>query len=149
MAFVSNATAATVAKTPAGQLKAKAESQKLVASNRDRVALVVGDLAATLVVVCLAALSRPSRAADAPEVKRVSFKFATQTLSVPEGFTVELVAGPPAVNRPISIAITPCLPDHRSPAHRIRGLTTGGSAPPPPVDRPAQAHDPPVRPTTS
>ncbi len=33
-----------------------------------------------------------------------SFKFATQTLTVPAGFTVELVAGPPLVNRPISIA---------------------------------------------
>ena len=33
-----------------------------------------------------------------------SFKFATQTLTVPAGFTVELVAGPPMVNRPISIA---------------------------------------------
>ncbi len=32
------------------------------------------------------------------------FKFATQTLRAPEGFTVELVAGPPAVNRPIAIA---------------------------------------------
>lgn len=34
----------------------------------------------------------------------VSFKFATQTLTVPAGFTVEQVAGPPLVNRPISIA---------------------------------------------
>lgn len=33
-----------------------------------------------------------------------SFKFANQTLTVPAGFTVELVAGPPAVNRPISVA---------------------------------------------
>ncbi|MFM9081111.1 MAG: PVC-type heme-binding CxxCH protein, partial [Opitutaceae bacterium] len=33
-----------------------------------------------------------------------SFKFEQQTLTVPEGFTVELVAGPPLVNRPISIA---------------------------------------------
>jgi putative membrane-bound dehydrogenase-like protein len=33
-----------------------------------------------------------------------SFKFAGQTLTVPAGFTVELVAGPPLVNRPISIA---------------------------------------------
>ena len=32
-----------------------------------------------------------------------SFKFATQTLTVPAGFTVELVAAPAAVNRPISI----------------------------------------------
>ena len=33
-----------------------------------------------------------------------SFTFATQTLTVPAGFTVELVAAPPRVNRPISIA---------------------------------------------
>ena len=33
-----------------------------------------------------------------------SFKFPTQTLTVPAGFTVELVAAPPLVNRPISIA---------------------------------------------
>ena len=32
------------------------------------------------------------------------FKFPTQTLTVPDGYTVELVAGPPMVNRPISIA---------------------------------------------
>src|SRR5262249_23265741 len=30
------------------------------------------------------------------------FKFATQTLTVPEGFEVEQVAGPPLVDRPIS-----------------------------------------------
>ncbi|MDO8544813.1 MAG: HEAT repeat domain-containing protein [Opitutaceae bacterium] len=40
----------------------------------------------------------------AAPVPRATHKFATQTLSVPEGFTVELVAGPPLVNRPISIA---------------------------------------------
>ncbi|MBI5688887.1 MAG: dehydrogenase, partial [Verrucomicrobia bacterium] len=34
-----------------------------------------------------------------------SFRIGGQTLTVPEGFTVELVAGPPAVNRPISIAV--------------------------------------------
>ncbi len=32
------------------------------------------------------------------------FKFGPQTLRVPEGFTVELVAGPPLVNRPIAVA---------------------------------------------
>lgn len=32
------------------------------------------------------------------------FKFATQTLTVPDGFTVEQVAAPPRVNRPISVA---------------------------------------------
>ncbi len=36
-----------------------------------------------------------------------SFKFATQTLTVPAGFTVEQVAGPPLVDRPISIAYDP------------------------------------------
>src|SRR5438309_5626310 len=30
------------------------------------------------------------------------FKFATQTLTVPQGFEVELVAGPPMVERPVS-----------------------------------------------
>src|SRR5437016_11856050 len=30
------------------------------------------------------------------------FKFATQTLTVPDGFEVELVAGPPLVTRPVS-----------------------------------------------
>src|SRR6058998_1629113 len=30
------------------------------------------------------------------------FKFPNQTLTVPDGFEVELVAGPPLVNRPIS-----------------------------------------------
>ena len=38
---------------------------------------------------------------------RAHFKFATQTLSVPAGFTVEQVAAPPLVNRPISIAFDP------------------------------------------
>ncbi len=41
-------------------------------------------------------------AAAAPAT--ASFKFATQTLTVPAGFTVELVAAPPLVNRPISVA---------------------------------------------
>lgn len=36
-----------------------------------------------------------------------SFQFGTQTLTVPAGFTVELVAGPPLVNRPISVATDP------------------------------------------
>lgn len=40
----------------------------------------------------------------AASAKPNRFKFETQTLTVPAGFTVELVAGPPAVNRPISIA---------------------------------------------
>ncbi len=39
--------------------------------------------------------------AAAPEAR---FTFPTQTLTVPAGFTVELVAAPPLVNRPISIA---------------------------------------------
>ncbi len=38
------------------------------------------------------------------EAQTASFKFATQTLTVPAGFTVELVAAPPTVNRPISLA---------------------------------------------
>src|SRR5437868_5525751 len=29
------------------------------------------------------------------------FKFATQTLTVPDGFEIELIAGPPMINRPI------------------------------------------------
>src|SRR5438128_876355 len=35
-------------------------------------------------------------------ISAAQFKFATQTLTVPDGFEVELVAGPPLVNRPIS-----------------------------------------------
>ena len=42
-------------------------------------------------------LSLLSLATDAAQ-----FKFATQTLTVPDGFEVELVAGPPLVDRPIS-----------------------------------------------
>lgn len=33
------------------------------------------------------------------------FKFGSQTLTVPEGFEVELVAGPPLVNRPINLSM--------------------------------------------
>lgn len=40
----------------------------------------------------------------AASLHAASFKFEKQTLTVPDGFTVELVAGPPLVNRPISIA---------------------------------------------
>ena len=39
-----------------------------------------------------------------PAAEAASFKFVQQTLTVPDGFTVELVAAPPLVNRPISIA---------------------------------------------
>ncbi|MDP3069054.1 MAG: hypothetical protein Q8N18_02145 [Opitutaceae bacterium] len=39
--------------------------------------------------------------------RAAEFKFPGQTLRVPDGFTVELVAGPPTVNRPISIAFDP------------------------------------------
>jgi putative membrane-bound dehydrogenase-like protein len=55
---------------------------------------------------CLLASGATAFAAapDNAEPKRAQFKFASQTLSVPEGFTVELVAGPPIVNRPISMA---------------------------------------------
>ncbi|MGH7943895.1 MAG: PVC-type heme-binding CxxCH protein [Opitutaceae bacterium] len=50
-----------------------------------------------------ASISNP----DSGRQGSAQFKFATQTLSVPEGFTVEQVAGPPLVNRPISIAFDP------------------------------------------
>src|SRR5437762_761891 len=36
-----------------------------------------------------------------PAAQTAGFKFQDQTLTVPEGFVVELVAGPPQVNRPI------------------------------------------------
>ncbi|MBI4626055.1 MAG: HEAT repeat domain-containing protein [Verrucomicrobia bacterium] len=42
--------------------------------------------------------------AAAPAARTAAFKFANQTLTVPDGFTVELVAGPPLVDRPISVA---------------------------------------------
>ena len=48
-------------------------------------------LAASL---CAAALPTPA----------AQFKFPTQTLTVPDGYTIELVASAPLVNRPISIA---------------------------------------------
>src|SRR6516164_6595155 len=32
------------------------------------------------------------------------FKFPTQTFTVPDGFTIELVASPPVVSRPVSAA---------------------------------------------
>src|SRR5690348_2983131 len=38
----------------------------------------------------------------ASPLSAAQFKFATQTLSVPDGFEVEQIAGPPLVNRPIS-----------------------------------------------
>src|SRR5881397_4448886 len=34
-------------------------------------------------------------------VDAAQFKFSTQTLTVPDGFEIEQVAGPPLVNRPI------------------------------------------------
>lgn len=44
----------------------------------------------------------------APTLARAgSFKFPTQTLTVPDGFTVEQVAAPPVVDRPISVAYDP------------------------------------------
>ncbi|MBI5768087.1 MAG: HEAT repeat domain-containing protein [Verrucomicrobia bacterium] len=42
--------------------------------------------------------------ATAPASPTATFKFATQSLTVPAGYTVELVAGPPLVDRPISLA---------------------------------------------
>src|SRR5207247_6017676 len=38
----------------------------------------------------------------APVVFAAQFKFPTQTFTVPDGFEVELVAGPPLVERPVS-----------------------------------------------
>ena len=71
----------------------------------------VGRLRTALLVLAPLALLACSRPAPAPKSAaptaapaRVAFKFATQTLSVPAGFTVELVAGSPAVDRPISVA---------------------------------------------
>ena len=49
-----------------------------------------------LAILTVFAGSSPAHAAE--------FTFPGQTLSVPDGFTVELIAGPPWVNRPISIA---------------------------------------------
>src|SRR5438093_7917885 len=49
---------------------------------------------AQLTVLALSLVATRSSAAQ--------FKFAHQTLSVPDGFTVESVAGPPLVNRPVS-----------------------------------------------
>jgi len=43
-------------------------------------------------------------AAVASLAAAADFKFATQTLTVPDGFTVEQIAAPPLVNRPISVA---------------------------------------------
>jgi putative membrane-bound dehydrogenase-like protein len=47
--------------------------------------------------VSLAALLSPARASD--------FAFDSLTLTVPDGFAVERVAGPPLVDRPVSIAL--------------------------------------------
>ena len=52
----------------------------------------------------MAAVASVLGAMTVVEAQTASFKFATQTLTVPAGFTVELVAAPPTVNRPISIA---------------------------------------------
>src|SRR6266542_7163027 len=40
-------------------------------------------------------------AAELTTTHGAEFKFPNQTFSVPDGFEVELVAGPPLVNRPI------------------------------------------------
>ncbi|MGO8696640.1 MAG: PVC-type heme-binding CxxCH protein [Limisphaerales bacterium] len=48
-------------------------------------------LAALAVEICLSL-----------EVSAAEFKFGARTLSVPDGFEVEVIAGPPLVNRPIS-----------------------------------------------
>jgi len=49
-----------------------------------------------LILSCSVAISfvQPARSA--------TFKFPNQTLTVPDGFEVQLVAGPPLVDRPIS-----------------------------------------------
>src|SRR5262245_4433504 len=39
----------------------------------------------------------------APSLPGAQFKFPTQTLTVPDGFEVQLVAGPPLVDRPIAV----------------------------------------------
>ena len=52
----------------------------------------------------MAAIASVLGAMTFAEAQTASFKFAAQTLTVPAGFTVELVAAPPRVNRPISIA---------------------------------------------
>src|SRR5205814_10650771 len=38
----------------------------------------------------------------APLAFAAEFKFTSQTLTVPDGFEVELVAGPPLIERPVS-----------------------------------------------
>lgn len=50
-----------------------------------------------LAILCVVASSVSASAAQ--------FKFGTQTLTVPDGFEVELVAGPPLVNRPINMSL--------------------------------------------
>ena len=50
-------------------------------------------------------LATAASLAAAPET--ASFDVGGQTLTVPAGFTVERVAGPPLVNRPISLAFDP------------------------------------------
>jgi hypothetical protein len=54
-----------------------------------------------------AAAAASTAPAIEPAGRTAQFTFPSQTLSVPEGFTVELVAGPPLVNRPISVAFDP------------------------------------------
>src|SRR5207248_2874901 len=44
-------------------------------------------------------------ALSAGTLTAAQFKFPTQTLTVPDGFEIELVAGPPLVNRPISASL--------------------------------------------
>ncbi|HEY1107912.1 MAG TPA: hypothetical protein VGE76_04745, partial [Opitutaceae bacterium] len=57
----------------------------------------------TLRLLSFAALAAAAHGQQAT----VSFTFATQTLTVPAGFTVEQVAAPPLADRPISIAYDP------------------------------------------
>jgi putative membrane-bound dehydrogenase-like protein len=57
-----------------------------------------------LSIAAVLAVLGPLTAGFAADPATASFSFPKQTLTVPAGFTVELVAGPPVVNRPISIA---------------------------------------------
>src|SRR5438128_660107 len=63
-------------------------------------------VAMVLVLAFLGALTQPrSPAADpAPKAKVHTVDLNGQTFTLPEGFTIELAAGPPLVNRPITAA---------------------------------------------
>ncbi len=82
-----------------------------------------------LSIAAVLAVLGPLTAGFAADPATASFSFPKQTLTVPAGFTVELVAGPPVVNRPISMAITRialCIPGlspmHATAASALVGL---------------------------